>query len=290
MLKTENKMGNKEVNTYDFLHHIQRVDFYEKNLHYLPLVYYGQEHPRQYMECFYKDGCENMPVIIWIHGGAWDDEFLTSSYRPESVLAELAEKGYFIACLEYRLARHKPLPACLEDCQMAIEYLRENAGKYHIDPRKIGLWGESAGAHIACMAGSNYNNKNIMPVQGIVSFYCPSDLVEMLEEQNGDPGFLVNVLPDCPLTEKEQKQILEKMSPVHYADKKSIPPILLLHGDQDEVVACRQSCEYKTKLENAGNDAELIIVPGQGHGFFHGKMYYEKVIEFFQKNVSGKSA
>lgn len=275
-------------NTYDFLCHIPRVDFYEKNLHYLPSVYYGREHPRQYMECFYKDGCENMPVIIWIHGGAWDDEFLTSSYRPESVLAELAEKGYFIACLEYRLARHKVLPACLEDCQMAIEYLRENAGKYHIDPQRIGLWGESAGAHIACMTGSNYNDKKVMPVQGIVSFYCPSDLVKMLEDQNGDLGFLVNVLPDCPLTEKEQKHILEKMSPAHYADKKSIPPILLFHGDQDEVVACRQSCEYKAKLENAGNDAELIIVPGQGHGFFHGQMYYEKVIDFFEKNVSDK--
>ena len=184
-------MESKKENIYEFLCQIPRVDFYQKNLHYLPAVYYGQEHPRQYMECFYKDGCENMPVIIWIHGGAWDDEFLTASYRPEITLAELAEKGYFIACLEYRLARYAALPACLEDCQMAIEYLRKTADIYHIDPQKIGLWGESAGAHIACMVGSNYNNKKMMPVQGIVSFYCPSDLTEMLKEQNNIPGFLV---------------------------------------------------------------------------------------------------
>ena len=75
-------MESKKENIYEFLCQIPRVDFYQKNLHYLPAVYYGQEHPRQYMECFYKDGCENMPVIIWIHGGAWDDEFLTASYRP----------------------------------------------------------------------------------------------------------------------------------------------------------------------------------------------------------------
>ena len=93
-------MESKKENIYEFLCQIPRVDFYQKNLHYLPAVYYGQEHPRQHMECFYKDGCENMPVIIWIHGGAWDDEFLTASYRPEITLAELAEKGYFIACLE----------------------------------------------------------------------------------------------------------------------------------------------------------------------------------------------
>lgn len=52
-----------------------------------------------------------------------------------------------------------------------IEYLRKTADIYHIDPQKIGLWGESAGAHIACMVGSNYNNKKMMPVQGIVPFY-----------------------------------------------------------------------------------------------------------------------
>lgn len=281
-------MKNKAENTYEFLCHMPRVDFYRKNLHYLPAVYYGQEHPRQYMECFYKDGCEKMPVVIWIHGGAWDDEFLTASYRPEPVLAELAEKGYFIACLEYRLARHKALPSCIEDCQSAIEYLRENADRYHIDSQKIGLWGESAGAHIACMAGSNYNNKKITLVQGIVAFYCPSDLEKMLEKQNGELGFLVNVLPGYQLSEEEQKKVLEKMSPVHYADKSSVPPILLFHGDQDNVVDYRQSCEYKTKLEKAGNDVELVIVPGQGHGFFCGRRYYDKVIEFFEKKVSEK--
>ena len=281
-------MKNKEENAYEFLCRIPRVDFYQKKIHYLAPVYYGKEHPRQYMECFYKDGCEKMPVIIWIHGGAWDDEFLTASYRPESALTLLAERGYFIACLEYRLARHKALPACLEDCQTAIEYLRKNAEKYHVDPHKIGLWGESAGAHIACMAGSNYNNKNIMPVQGIVSFYCPSNLVEMLEEQNGNLGFLVNVLPDYPLSEEEQIKVLEKMSPVCYADKKSVPPILLFHGEQDEVVNYRQSWEYKMRLEDAGNHAELIIVQGQGHGFFEGQAYYDKVIEFFEKEVANK--
>ena len=294
-------MENKKENAYEFLCQIQRVDFYRKNLHYLPAVYYGQEHPRQYMECFYKDGCENMPVIIWIHGGAWDDEFLTASYRPEITLAELAEKGYFIACLEYRLARYAALPACLEDCQMAIEYLRKTADIYHIDPQKIGLWGESAGAHIACMVGSNYNNKKMMPVQVIVSFYCPSDLTEMLKEQNNIPGFLVNILPDFSSLEKpelilrretagslteKQRQSLKVMSPVSYADKKILPPFLLFHGDQDTVVSYRQSCEYKRKLEKAGNKVELVMVPEQGHGFFQGQLYYDKVIEFFEKNIA----
>ena len=186
---------------------------------------------------------------------------------------------------------------------MAIEYLRKTADIYHIDPQKIGLWGESAGAHIACMVGSNYNNKKMMPVQGIVSFYCPSDLTEMLKEQNNIPGFLVNILPDFSSLEKpelilqretagslteKQRQSLKVMSPVSYADKKMLPPLLLFHGDQDKVVSYRQSFEYKRRLEKAGNKAELVMVPGQGHGFFQGQIYYDKVIEFFEKNIAGR--
>ena len=117
------KMSQSKKNPYEYLCHMTRVNFYKCGLNYMSGIYYANVHPRQYMECFYKEGCTDMPVIIWIHGGAWDDEFLTASYRPEETLAKLAEKGFFIACLEYRLTRHAVLPACLEDCRMAVRYL-----------------------------------------------------------------------------------------------------------------------------------------------------------------------
>ena len=55
-----------------------------------------------------------------------------------------------------------------------------------------------------------------------------------------------------------------------------------------EYVFDRQSFEYKRRLEEAGNKAEFVMVPGQGHGFFQGQIYYDKVIEFFEKNIAGR--
>jgi acetyl esterase/lipase len=280
------KMTETKKNPYEYLCHITRVNFYKRGLNYMSGVYYADGHPRQYMECFYKEGCTDMPVIIWIHGGAWDDEFLTASYRPEETLAKLAEAGFFIACLEYRLTRHAVLPACLEDCQMAVRFLREHAEKYHINPEKIGLWGESAGAHIACMVGSDYSGCKMQPVQCVVSFYCPSNLNTLVEDMNHEPGFVVNVLPSPKLEEEEITKILKEMSPVSYAHKQGLPPMLLFHGACDGVVSCNQSIEYAGRLRNEGNEAKLVIVPGQGHGFFSGSKYYDQVIDFFNQNLS----
>lgn len=265
-------MTETKKNPYEYLCHITRVNFYKRGLNYMSGVYYADEHPRQYMECFYKEGCTDMPVIIWIHGGAWDDEFLTASYRPEETLAKLAEAGFFITCLE--------------DCQMAVRFLREHAEKYHINPEKIGLWGESAGAHIACMVGSDYSGCKMQPVQCVVSFYCPSNLNTLVEDMSHEPGFVVNVLPSPKLEEEEITKILKEMSPVSYAHKQGLPPMLLFHGACDEVVSCNQSIEYAGRLRNAGNEAKLVIVPGQGHGFFSGSKYYDHVIDFFNQNLS----
>ncbi len=88
---------------FDFLYDIDRVDFCAEGMHYLPCVRYGRENPRQYMDCIYKDGLEHYPVLVWVHGGGWSDEYNLPTYRPEPTLLELAKKGWFIACIEYRL-------------------------------------------------------------------------------------------------------------------------------------------------------------------------------------------
>src|SRR6202012_4574115 len=60
--------------------------------------------------------------------------------------------GYFLASIEYRLRPKYKWPAQIEDCKLAVRWLRANAAKYHIDPDRIGCWGHSAGGHlVACM-------------------------------------------------------------------------------------------------------------------------------------------
>src|SRR5262249_25612572 len=92
-----------------------------------------------------------VPLIVWIHGGAWKggnkEEF-------QNAIRESAQAGYVAASLAYRLAPKHVFPAQVEDCKCAIRWLRANAERLHIDPNRIGVVGSSAGAHLAMMLGA----------------------------------------------------------------------------------------------------------------------------------------
>ncbi|NLJ41085.1 MAG: alpha/beta hydrolase, partial [Clostridiales bacterium] len=94
-----------------------------------------------------------MPVIIWIHGGGWSDPNLDKMYRPESQIIRLVKRGYFCVSIEYRLSTESVFPAQIQDCKCAVRFLRAKADEYNIDPEKIGVWGESAGGHLAALLG-----------------------------------------------------------------------------------------------------------------------------------------
>jgi acetyl esterase/lipase len=268
---------------YDFLYDLKRVDFCREGLSYISRIQYCREHPRQYMECIYRSGNGNMPVVIWIHGGGFSDENLTSSYRHEETIARLAKQGYFIACIEYRLLQHAPYPACIEDCQKAILYIKEHAKELNIDSSKIALWGESAGAYIACMAGSNFNNTQGADIQAVVSFYCPSDLIFQRKDTDGQGGIEEDFLG---VSLKEGRRKWEEASPITYASGQN-PPFLLFHGDVDDLVPYEESCRYYDALKAAGNDAAFVTVEGQGHGFFVGQKYYDQIISFLNEKLRG---
>lgn len=270
-----------ESSQYDFLYDLERVDFCAEGLHYVPRIQYGREHPRQYLELIYEDGHEEYPVLVWIHGGGWQDDNLTTTYRPERVLARLAKQGWMIACIEYRLARHGAFPVPVHDCQEAVKFLRENHSRFHISPDQIAVWGESAGAHLACMVGANFNNEPGTDVCAVVSWFCPSDLTDMYQKSAGtDDEAMLRTLLGTENTEEQARLA----SPAEYAEKK-MPPILLMHGNVDELVDYDQSVRYYERLKAAGNDVEFITVPGQGHGFFKGQQYYDRIVQFLEEKV-----
>ncbi len=277
----EEEMSMSASSQFDFLYDIERVDFCAEGLHYLPCVRYGRDNPRQYMDCIYQDGLDHYPVLIWVHGGGWSDEYNLPTYRPEPTLLELAKKGWFIACIEYRLAWHSPFPTCMEDCQKAVAWLREHKDKYRLESDHFAIWGESAGAHLSCLVGANYNNMENAQVQSVVAWFCPSDMnaeLEKMTEFGVDQSLDKMFGPDPKLWEEKPKVA----SPLTYASS-PMPRVLLMHGDVDTLVSHDQSVRYLAALKEAGNDAELVTVPGQGHGFFKGQQYYDKIVSFLEE-------
>jgi acetyl esterase/lipase len=206
-----------------------------------------------------------MPAIVFIHGGGWrnGDKF-------PSQVKSLAERGFFAVSINYRLSGVAIFPAAVEDCKCAVRWLRANATKYNIDPKRIGVWGGSAGGHLSLMVGcadetaglegnggwETYSSR----VQAVCSYYGPSDLAHM---QDGDTAAPAQFLGGTP---KEKPEAYRLASPVTHVTPDD-PPLLMVHGDSDKVVPFTQSVTMQQAYLNLGLKVELVKVLNAGHGF-----------------------
>ena len=268
-----------------------KVDWKAEGITFFEHVPYSDQSPRQHMDIWAPEGAKDLPAIIWIHGGGWSDENLTEKYRPEPEMAKLSKMGFVCASIEYRLAQHAPFPAQIEDCKCAVRFLRANADKYGIDPARIGAWGESAGGHLTALLavtgkvkefeGDGGWNDQSSEIQAAVPWYAPFDMVKAAAPEAGD-NKLYESLFGGPLSEK--KDLVWAASPIKYAGC-SLPPMLCMHGDMDRLVPTWQTLDFYRAARDRGNPVEMIIVPGQGHGFFDGDIYYEAIAQFFRRNL-----
>jgi arylsulfatase A len=178
------------------------------------------------------------------------------------------------ASLFYRLSGDSPFPADVEDCKRAIRFLRANAPKYGIDPDRIGVAGASAGGHLAELvatadqsAGMEGNGgwQNVSSkVQAAAAYYGVSDFtVGALQFQHHTGQVVVKLFRG---TEKEKPEIYRKASPIFYVSKDD-PPLLLAHGEKDDLVPFVQSVRMAVAYRRVGLSVEFIAVKNAGHDF-----------------------
>jgi acetyl esterase/lipase len=195
------------------------------------------------------------PAVVCLHGGGWVSG---SRKQMTQTIEALARRGYVAAAVDYRLAPKHRWPACFEDCQAAVRWLRANAGLYRLDPNHVGVVGLSAGGHLACLLGVTDNIK----VQAVVSFAGPTDLTaeelwtKDVREKNLGPLF-----GGAPEAKREE---LRQASPLHQAPK-APAAFLLLHGAADAVVPAKQAEALAEKVRRAGGAARVVVWEGEGH-------------------------
>jgi len=241
-----------------------------------------------------------MPVVIFIHGGGWSagDE---QGGMPH--LIPLAQKGYFCATINYRLTGIAPFPAQIEDCKCAIRWMRAHAKEYDADPKRIGVWGGSAGGHLVALLGTSAGRRELegrggwagysSRVQAVCDWFGPTDFLYWAEEvtkkgidivklENEVAGGVISKLFGGPFSEK--RDVARQAGPITYVSKDD-PPFLIMHGDQDPLVPLSQSQVFYDALKKAGVDATLKVLEGAGHGFGPKYDADKTVAEFFDKHL-----
>lgn len=221
-----------------------------------------------------EKGDKPLPLIIWIHGGAW----MAGSKDGPSPALRFTANGYAVAQVGYRLSQEAKFPAQIYDCKAAVRWLRANAAKYHLDPNKFIAWGSSAGGHLVALLGTsgggaelegNVNDlKESSRVQAVVDWFGPTDFLHIGDAESDihhtGPDSPESKLIGGPLLENKDKAA--KASPITYVSKDA-PPFLIMHGDRDRTVPFNQSELLYAALKKAGVDVTFVPMKGAGHGF-----------------------
>ena len=231
------------------------------------------------------------PVVIWLHGGGW--RFGDRHLAPD--LARFAQQsGLAVVSIDYRLSDEARFPAQVEDVKTAVRWVRSAGGDLGVDPESIGLWGSSAGGHLAACAAISSEDDFATPehqeasslVQAVVDGYGPTNfaLIDAGRKQSaeigtdaeslgigkvvpaGDPESFESRLLGCAVRESPSKVRLA--DPVHYV-RGGCPPFLILHGESDTLIPWSQSKYLYDALVAKGNDAILVSFEKLGHGFFN---------------------
>ncbi|MFW5771938.1 MAG: alpha/beta hydrolase fold domain-containing protein [Phototrophicaceae bacterium] len=206
-----------------------------------------------------------LPTVLFLHGGGW----YTGDKDP-TVNHFLAARGYATASAQYRFSREARFPASIHDVKAAVRWLRLNADAYHIDPDRIGVWGHSAGGHMAAFLGTSAglaayegaaNPGADASVQAVMTVSAITWLLDGKPRPADSPtGRLLGAPPaDVP-------DLARTFSPVtHIRPGQDLPPFLILHGSADRVVWPRHAEFLYDALNRAGADVTYIPVSGGDH-------------------------
>lgn len=202
------------------------------------------------------------PCVIVVHGGSWSSG--DSKQIPE-LNSLLAQQGYHIAAINYRMAPKYQTPAPVEDIKNCLIYLRQHADELGIDTTKFVLLGRSAGAQIALLAAYTLHDPSI---KAVIDFYGPADMVWGYSIPSNplimDSRGVMDRYIGGSYSQVPQKYVA--CSPLEFVDKNS-PPTLIIHGANDVLVAYEHSRRLNEKLQQNGIKHFWLKLPWATHGF-----------------------
>ena len=250
-----------------------------------------------------EEGDGPYPVILSIHGGAFKSG--DKGDGQVNAMLEGLKRGYAVVSVNYRLSGEAIWPAQIQDVKAAIRWIRANSKQYKLNSEKIATWGGSAGGHLAAMAGTSGNVKELEDltqgnadqssrIQAVVDWFGPTDFLKMDEQakESKVANPQVHSIPGSPESQligknlQDAPDLVKAANPETYISKDD-PPFFIQHGLNDPLVPYPQSVNFSKKLEQTlGKEkVTLELIPGTGHGGpnFQTKENIDKVFAFLDK-------
>jgi len=202
------------------------------------------------------------PILVQLYGGAWQRG---SPEDNQETAAYFASRGYLVIALDYRHAPRSTWPAQIQDVRAGLGWVIAHAEEFEGDGSRMALFGRSAGAQLALVAGYQ---AGAPLVRAVVSYYGPVDLAEgWRRPPRPDPLDVRSILetylggpPDAqPLRYRDA-------SPVNHVDRRT-PPTLLVYGARDHIVEARFGRQLNDRLRQQGAASVYLEIPWAEHAF-----------------------
>ncbi|HSK47238.1 MAG TPA: alpha/beta hydrolase [Coriobacteriia bacterium] len=238
------------------------------------------------------------PVIVYIHPGGYviGDKDLEIPELREAARA----RGYAVASVGYRLVDEAGFPAQIQDVKAGIRWLRANAQEYALDESRVAVWGVSAGGHLAALAATSDgvaqfenealgNPEQSSSVQAAVDWFGPANFVTLaryLDAQRRQTGLPRLQLDPITRQITASPNLAKAANPASHADPTD-PPILIQHGDRDDVVPLSQSQELAAEMKRkmGAEKVTFRVERGEGHAtaFFVSTENIERILDWLDE-------
>ena len=206
----------------------------------------------------------NGALVVNMVSAGWRSQWAPPEERQARYQA-LIDKGFTVVALYHASAPRFAVPDAVSDVRLGMRHIKLHAADYGADPARIGVWGASAGGHLALVAGmmaddgdpaaANPLERRGNRIAAVVAYFPPTDLVALLQ---GRPKFdAINF----------DEQLRSSVSPLFSVDARD-PPALMLHGDADRGVPPAQSEAMKSALDKVGVENRLTLFAGADHDFY----------------------
>lgn len=231
------------------------------------------------------------PAILLIHGGAWSSGSRTGL---GGYALRLARDGFVAIAIDYRLAPRWKFPAQVDDVRSAIRWMSDHSESLGIDPSRIGIFGYSAGGHLACLIGTladepletqastslwpldDHRLQNPVKPAAICAGGPPCDLMTV-------PGGLAFFLGGSP---QQIPEVYSAASPLTHVSAGDIPT-LFIHGLADSIVPVQCSQSLYQSQRDLGVASEFMAFEAQGHLLtFLNPRTADSMVDFFRRKLT----